>query len=238
LIQVPETSVDAFQELKQEGVIEERQHLALETIQKFYDEHGYWPTQREAHVFLVEDLDILEKKQRTAAITDGYRFVGRRMGALTQGSDNEYPDLLEKQEKREHKYLQEEHPGADSGREGEPHRIIADVAEKEKQVDDTGSEPPAEESSEDAETEVEIHYKVDGGSEVRTGPPEEAIKETSDLDSVRQLLKEKGLLDEYQDLLSQHGDFVFDPDEDQAEEEEESESEEREIFMKNGKILV
>lgn len=224
--------------MKEEGVIEERQHLALETIQKFYEEHGYWPTQREAHVFLVEDLDVLDKPERTEAITDGYRFLGRRMGELTQDSDNGYPDLLEKQEKREHEYLQEDHPGADSGREGEPHRIIADVAEKEKQTDETGSESVQQRNSEESD-EVEVHYIVDDdGGQVRSGSPEEAIQETDDLDALKQELEKENLLDEYRELLSQHGDFVFDPDENQAGEDGEDDSEEREIYMKNGEVLV
>ncbi|WP_313694240.1 hypothetical protein [Halorarum halobium] len=193
--------------MREEGVIEERQHLALETVQKFYEEHGYWPTQREAHVFLVEDLDILSKRQRTEAITDGYRFLGRRMGELVDDAENEYPSLLEKQEKREHDYLQEEHPGADSGRKGEPHRIIADVAEKEKQVDDTGSEAEPEQGTEEPD-EIEIPYSVGDGDEVCMGPPSEAIKETSDLESVKQLLESKGLLEEYQEELAAQEDDV------------------------------
>jgi len=219
-------------------VIEERQHLALETIQKFHDRHGFWPTQREAHVFLVEELDVLDKPERTEAITDGYRFLGRRMGELVQDSDDQYPDLLEKQEKREHRFLQENHPGADSGREGEPHCIIADVAEKEKQVDDADSEPAPKQRGEEPEDEVEIPYSVEGGDEVRMGPPEEAIRETGDLESVRQLLEEKGLLDQYRELLSEHGDFVFEPGDDEAEEDEGDDSEEREILMKDGEPVV
>jgi hypothetical protein len=211
---VPESSKESYRELKQEGVIEERQHLALETIQKFYDRYGYWPTQREAHVFLVEELDILDKPQRTEAITDGYRFLGRRMGELVQDSEDDYPDLLEKQEKRDHEYLEENFPGADSGRKGEPHRVVADV-DVGKQGG--GGEVDPEQGSEDSGEEVEIHYEVDGGSEVRTGSPEEAIRETSDLDSVKQLLKDKGILEEYRNLLSQQGDFVFDPGEEDDE---------------------
>jgi hypothetical protein len=220
--------------LKQEGVIEERQHLALETIQKFYEEHGFWPTQREAHVFLVEDLDVLDKPERTEAITDGYRFLGRRMGELTEGSDSEHPDLLEKKEKREHDYLQEEHPGADSGREGEPHRIIADVAEKEKQTVETGSDSVQQGNREES-GEAEVRYIVDDdGGQVRSGSPEEAIQETDDLDALKQELEKENLLDKYRELLSQHGDFVFDPDEEDGEDD----SEEQEIYMKDGEVLV
>jgi len=238
--------------LKQDGVIEERQHLALETIQKFHEEYGYWPTQREAHVFLVEELDILDKQQRTEAITDGYRFLGRRMGELVHDTENEYPDLLEKLGKREHRYLRKNYPGANSGRKGEPHRITADVAEKEKQIGGDDSGPASEDGSEDSEGEVEIHYSVDGGSEVCFGSPEEAIRNTSDLDSVRQLLEDKGILGQYRDLLSQHGDFVFDPGEPEQEESEPEESEDAEedegsadsedgqqkILMEDGEVVV
>jgi hypothetical protein len=252
---VPESSKESYKELKQEGVIEERQHLALETIQKFYDRYGYWPTQREAHVFLVEELDILDKPERTEAITDGYRFLGRRMGELVQDSEDDYPDLLEKQEKREHEYLEENFPGADSGRKGEPHRVVADVG---KQRDDSEADP--EQGSKDSGEEVEIHYEVDGGSEVRTGSPEEAIRETSDLDSVKQLLEDKGILEKYQDLLSQEGDFVFDPGEeddedlssnqggndakesvspsDEAKDEDPDSGENQQILIKDGEPVV
>lgn len=135
-------------------MIEERQHLALETIQKFYEEKGFWPTQREAHVFLVEELDVLEKAERTEAITDGYRFLGRRMGELVRNPDDEYPDLLEKQEQRKHEYLEENFPGADSGRKGEPHRITVQ-GEVENREDVSGSEESETEYVFDPEEQVE-----------------------------------------------------------------------------------
>jgi hypothetical protein len=190
------------------------------------------------------------------------------MGELTEDSDNEYPDLIEKQEKREHEYLQENHPGADSGRKGEPHRITADVVKKEKQVDDTGSKKASDESSENSEEIDEIHYEVEGGDEVRMGSPEEAIMETSDLESVKQLLEKKGILEDYRGVIAEREEsdtgqdsgseemdtvevdgeeYLLDPrDESEGEEIEESDSEEgdeednseQKILMRNGEVVV
>lgn len=252
---LPESSVEAFCQLKEDGVIEERQELAYETVRRFHEEYEKWPTQREAHVYLVQELDLLDKEQRSRAITDGYRYLGRRMGELVEDDEDDYPDLLEKQEKREHEYLQEHYPGADSGREGEPHRII-DLKQAESA---SQAESPDEE-------EPEIGYKIlkdDGVTDLRMGAPSEAIQETDDLDFVKQQLRGADLFGEYQEelearrqdptgsvdegddgLVEKDGEeYLFDPDEDEGSEAGDSETVESseaddEILMKSGEVVV
>lgn len=121
--ELPQTSITAYKELREEGTIRDRQKLAFNTVRLFHQQTGLWPTQREAHVFLVEELDLLTVAQRLEAITEGYAFIGRRLGELKANPDDEFPDVLVTLEKREHTYLAENHPGADSGRKAEPYAV-------------------------------------------------------------------------------------------------------------------
>jgi len=241
VIPVQQTSRQAYHELKEEGKITGRQELAFTTVREFYEEKGYWPTPKEVHAFLA-----VEKGHEMAQF-EGPNLVKPRISELIADPEDDYPDLLEKEdESRKQEYIEELLDDYDS-KQADPVKIRdyqstlseeeGEAAEIEKQKDDTGAEPAPEPRDEEPEDEVEIHYEVDGGSEVRTGPPEEAIKETSDLDSVKQLLEDKGLLDQYRGLLSQHGDFVFDPEE--GEDESDSDSEEnQQILIKDGKPAV
>jgi len=118
-------SLQAYTALREDDTIRDRQELALNTVHAFHQETGLWPTQREAHVYLVQEHNVLPPQVYTEAVTDGYRFVGRRMGELVASPDDDHPDMLEKLEPRKHTYLKENYPGADSNRKAAPHRIKA-----------------------------------------------------------------------------------------------------------------
>ena len=97
--QVEDTSLQAYHELQASGAISDLQQLAFMTLRQFYNEHGYWPTTREAHAFLV-----LEKDHRLAQIK-GPEYIRRRLSELVHDPDDNNPDLLEKGEAREQVYL-------------------------------------------------------------------------------------------------------------------------------------
>ena len=105
--------------MKESGRISELQEKAFLTVRKFYQEHGYWPTTREAHAFLA-----IEKQDINAQLK-GPEYIRRRLSELLKDPEDDNPDLLEKLEAREQKYLKEKAPEAASNAEAHPLRITA-----------------------------------------------------------------------------------------------------------------
>ena len=117
---VERTSLEAYHRLKESGVLSELQEKAFLTVRKFHQEHGYWPTTREAHAFLA-----IEKQDINAQLK-GPEYIRRRLSELVEDSEDNNPDLLEKLEPREQKYLKEKAPEAATNAEAHPLRIIAE----------------------------------------------------------------------------------------------------------------
>jgi len=212
-VPVQETSRKAYHELKEEGKITPRQDVAFKNIREFYEEKGYWPTPKEVHTFLA-----LEKADAIAQF-EGPNYVKPRITEMIVGNgDEDDPDLLEKEDARDQDYIEDVLSGRRhdyEAKQANPVKIRdyqstlseeeGEAAEIEKRKDDGGSERASEQVDEEPD-EVEIPYEVEGGDEIRMGSPEEAIIETTDLASVKQLLESKAILEDYQDEIAERED--------------------------------
>jgi len=125
---VQETSVQAFESLKEEGKITGRQKLAFRTVKEFYEEKDFWPTPKEVHAFLA-----IEKGHEMAQF-EGPNLVKPRISELIVDSEDSDPDLLVKEEKREQRYIEELLDGY-SSKQANPVRI-RDYDEKESEDED------------------------------------------------------------------------------------------------------
>ena len=199
--------------MKEEGKITPRQDVAFKNIREFYEEKGYWPTPKEVHTFLA-----LEKADAIAQF-EGPNYVKPRITEMIVGNgDEDDPDLLEKEDARDQEYIEEVLSGRAhdyEAKQANPVKIRdyqstlseeeGEAAEIEKRKADGGSERASEQVDEEPD-EVEIPYEVEGGDEIRMGSPEEAIQATSDLESVKQLLEKKGILEDYRDEIAERED--------------------------------
>ena len=119
-VSVDDVSRDAYEQMIESGRITELQDLAFSTVRDFYEEYGYWPTYREAHAFLALEKD------HTEAQLKGPAYIRRRLSELVVDSEDSDPDLLEKQESRTQKYLEEEVDGIEGTAEAQPVKIRDD----------------------------------------------------------------------------------------------------------------
>jgi len=119
-VTVDDVSRDAYEQMIESGRITELQDLAFSTVREFYEEYGYWPTYREAHAFLALEKD------HTEAQLKGPAYIRRRLSELVVDPEDSDPDLLEKQEPRIQKYLEEEVDDIESTAEARPVKIRDD----------------------------------------------------------------------------------------------------------------
>jgi len=196
--------------LKEEGKISEKRSKAFEALQAYAEssETDRWPTKRELYEWCQQNLDRED--------FPWYEFGNfkPRITELTPESDATDVELVEyKEEKREQ-------DSERSDRKAHPVKILSfqsTLSSEEGEAAELKEEEPGQESEQSRESsveedveEIEIPYSVEDGSEVRMAGPEEAIAQTDDLDSVKEMLEAKGLLDEYQadiDAIREHDEL-------------------------------
>jgi len=170
-----------------------------------------------------------------------------RITELTPGYDGNDIELVE--------YLDEkrEQDSETTDRSAHPVKILSyqstlssEKGEAAELMEESQSSKPVSDDAEQEE-DIEIPYQVEDGSEVKIGPPSEAIEETDNLDSVVEMLEAKDLLEDYQEevqasrsgsqesreddvdeseLVEKEIGYVFEPDEELEAEEEEKSSDE------------
>jgi len=157
---VPMTSINAYYELKEEGKISERQELAFMTIRKFHEDKGYWPTPKEVHAFLA-----VEQGNEMAQF-EGPNMVKPRITELLEDPDDDYPDLLEKnQESRKQEYIEELLDDYDS-KKATPVKIAENVIDRTEAGKAAGKEEVDDVDEKDEKDENPVMVPSDDEEEV------------------------------------------------------------------------
>jgi hypothetical protein len=99
VIEIKDTSLQAYNELKRQGKISDRYDFAYKKVLEFYREKGYWPTAKEV------DLFVRFEKEHGRAKYSGGNYVKPRITEMVPGREKG-PDLLEYEEEREQKYCE------------------------------------------------------------------------------------------------------------------------------------
>lgn len=206
---VDDVSRDAYEQMIESGRITELQDLAFSTVREFYEEYGYWPTYREAHAFLALEKD------HTEAQLKGPAYIRRRLSELVVDPEDSDPDLLEKQEPRTQKYLEEEVDDIESTAEARPVKIRDDWV-RDWIEDNPG---PGQVDGEEYRTE-----EVNG------------VETYVDEDGDRYLFKPGGDSESEAGSEVEDGESVEDEPVDESQEEEEGDASQQ-VLLKNGEVV-
>lgn len=155
MIEIKDTSLQAYNELKRQGKISDRYDFAYKKVLEFYREKGYWPTAKEV------DLYVRFEKEHGRAKYSGGNYVKPRITEMVPGREKG-PDLLEYEEEREQKYCEKAVRGDVDG--------IADDEFEEMTEDDVPS----------ANSLKPLEESEDEGSDESGAGPEERVEEDAE----------------------------------------------------------
>lgn len=198
------------------------------TVRGFHEEHGYWPTTREAHAFLA-----LEKNHELAKVK-GPEYIRRRLSELVVDLEDNHPDLLEKMEPRGQQYLVEQVDDISSTAEAHPLKISDWNADGEtptsaspdpaqdtpETTSDTSTASQDGESTESSEPGDEPEYIFDPEEESGGEPGEDT--EDEEEESV---------------IPDEHEEDDLEGDGDEGERRQARLGEDGDLLMKDGKIV-